>query len=108
MTTKLLQQIQQMARDGWCDAEIARRLGIHVSVARSWRVKAGLPYGRKGMRNKTKCYAVYDGKTSDFLFEGTIEEVAQFLGKTMGGIYSCISRNKSGKLRKYEFYEVEI
>lgn len=107
MTTRLLAEIKRLSCDGWCDAEIARRMGINQGVVRIWRTKAGLPYGRKGMHHKKKVYAVYDGKTSEFLTEGTIEEVARFLGKTMQGIYCCICRCKSGKSKKYEFYEVE-
>lgn len=107
MTTKLLSEIKRLACDGWCDAEIARRLGIRAAVARKWRAKSGLPRGKKGMLYKRKVYSVYNGKTSQFLFEGHTDEIAQFLGLSTKSIYCCICRCKSGKNKKYEFYEVE-
>ena len=107
MTTKLLAQIEELARDGWCDAEIGRRLGIDTTTARRWRVRLGIANGKKGRKYPAKRYTVYDGKSSCYLFEGTGKEIADFLGLSRKTIYSYIHLALLGKVKKYVFCEVE-
>ncbi len=106
MTTKRLAQIEQLAKEGWCDAEIGRRLGIDTSTARRWRIKFGLPVGKKGRTYPARRYTVYERKTSRYLFEGTGKEIADFLGLSRKTIYAYIHLTLKGKVKKYEFYEV--
>lgn len=107
MTTKLLARIEGLARDGWCDSEIGRRLGIDTKIVRLWRMKAGIPIGKKGKRITTKRYSFYNRRTSEFLVEGTAKECAVFLGLKESSIHSLIYHTRKGRLQKYEIYEVE-
>lgn len=106
MTTKSLAQLIDLVQEGWCDAEIGRRLGVDTSTARRWRVREGLPVGKKGRVSHPRIYTVYDRKTSRYLFEGTGREIADFLGLSRKTIYSYINRTLSGQTYKYEFCEV--
>lgn len=107
MTTKLLAQVEALAREGWCDSEIGRRLGISNGVVRLWRMKAGIPIGKKGKRIPTKRYSFYNRRTSEFLVEGTTKECAAFLGLKESCIKSLIYHIRKGRLKKYEIHEVE-
>lgn len=106
MTTKTIVKIEQLARDGWCDAEIGRMVGVDTSTARRWRIKAGVEPGKNGRRYPARKYAVYDAKSTEFLVEGTAKEIAEFLGLKRSGMYSTIYRSLRGQLNKYEFCEV--
>lgn len=107
MTTKTLAKIESLAKEGWCDAEIGRRLGIDTSTARRWRIKLGLLVGKNGRTYPARRYTVYERKTSRYLFEGTGKEIADFLGLSKKTIYSYIHLTMIGKTKKYEFCEVE-
>lgn len=107
MTTKMLAQIETLAREGWCDSEIGRRLGISNEVVGPWRMKAGIPIGKKGKRIPTKRYSFYNRRTSEFLVEGTAKECAAFLGLKESSIHSLIYHTRKGRLQKHEIYEVE-
>lgn len=107
MTTKTLAQIEGMAREGWCDAEIGRRLGLEQKTVWRWRSRAGLPPGKKGRAYPARRYTVYDRKTSRYLLEGTGKEIADFLGLSRKTIYAYIYQTLKGKAKKYEFCEVK-
>lgn len=107
MTTKLLAQIEELAREGWCDAEIGRIVGIDQKTVWRWRVKAGLTPGKKGRQYPAKKYIFYNRRTSEFLVEGTAKECAAFLGLKESSIYSQIYHTRKGRLKKYEIFVVE-
>lgn len=106
MTTGTLAKIEELAREGWCDAEIGRRLDIDTKTAQRWRVRYGIPCGKKGRTYPAKRYTVYDRATSQYLFEGTGKEIADFLGLSRKTIYSYIYLTLKGKGKKYTFCEV--
>lgn len=107
MTTKTLMQIEALACDGWCDAEIARRTGCTHHTVRYHRTNAGIPPGENGRSgDKPKRYTAYDKRTSEYLYEGTIRELATALGLTLSSAKSIVNRTRRGMLNKYEFYEV--
>ena len=54
MTTKTLAKIEQLAREGFCDTEIARRVGQKYQAVRYWRIKAGVPKGNAGKHIQKK------------------------------------------------------
>ncbi len=109
MTTKLLAQIEQLSRDGWCDAEIGRRLGIDTKTVQRWRSKAGLTPGKKGRAGGAgrAMYTFYLRTTGEYLCEGTVEECAAALGLQRCSMHNIISRTRKGALKKYEIYKVE-
>lgn len=108
MTTKMLTQIEQLAREGWCDTEISRRTGRAIAVVRYWRTKVGIPRGRKGNRNlSAKRYAVYDGKTTQFVIEGDVRECAEYMGIKVTTFRNYKWKFEQGRYKKYEIYEVE-
>lgn len=109
MTTKTLAEIERLARSGWCDAEIARRTGQTHKVAREWRIKLGLPIGKKGKKaaKTARRYTFYDRRTTRYLCEGTARECAEALGLKVNSVESIICRTRNGIRTKYEIYEVE-
>ena len=106
MTTKMLSQLESWAREGICDAEIGRRLGLNAKTVWTWRTRAGLKPGKKERRYPARRYTVYDRATSQYLFEGTGKEIADFLGLSRKTIYSYIYLTLKGKGKKYTFCEV--
>lgn len=102
MTIKTLNQIKELHSAGYVDREIAEELGISQTNVHYWRSKLGLEPNRTN-----RWYAIYDRKTSDFIFEGRLAECCEFLGLTLCAFRRRYSRFKTGAAGKYEIYEVE-
>lgn len=103
MTTKIVNQIEQLAREGWCGSEISRRLNIPGSTVRRFIQDAGIPAGKKGhagFASKEK-YTFYLRSTGEYLCEGTTEECAAALGLKPGSVHTIIHLNRNAKSKKY-------
>ena len=109
MTTKQLAEVLRLAKEGYCDTAIGLRVGVSVSSVRYWRTKEGIPVGKKEDNRGTKrnVYVFYDRKSSQYLCEGTVPQIANALGISPKSIHSIISRTRSGALKKYEIFGVE-
>lgn len=109
MTSKTFVEICRLAREGYCDAEIGRRVGEDHAKVRYWRIKAGIPAGERnrGHFPSVKIYTFYNRRTSEYLCEGTVNQCAAALGLSPRTVYSVISRVRNGIQTKYEVHEVE-
>lgn len=111
LATKQLEQLKELNQAGLSDIEISKRLGCGRVVARNWRVKLGLPAkGKPGRKpgSKKKRYTVYDKYTSEYICEGTAQEISEYIGIAVSTIYPEVTMARKGKPRtRYEIVEVE-
>ena len=104
MTTKMLAEIERMNKAGMNDAWISEELGMDKCTVGYWRKKLGLTV----VGNiRSKRYTVYDGKTTQFIIEGTSRECAAKLGIEIQSFRRNKMRFNRGQYKKYEIYEVE-
>lgn len=104
MTTKQVSELRRMNKAGLNDHIIAETLGLPQNTVWYNRSNLGLPVNHK---RRYRRYEVYDGKTTEYLFEGTARECAEWMGLTKKGFNSAFALFGKGKYRKYEIYEVE-
>lgn len=102
MTTKQLDALVLFHSEGYVDRQIADEIGIKECKVRYWRTKLGLAPNRTNKR-----FTVYDRKTSEFVFEGTLLAVCDYLGISCVAFRSRRRRFNAGAKGKYEIYEVE-
>ena len=105
MTAELLEQIREMNGQGLNDAIIAERIYCSDSTVGNWRRRLNLPPA--GINRTKKLYAIYDGKTTQFLMEGSARECAEYMGITKSAFHSHKARFERGEYKKYEIYEVK-
>lgn len=77
MTTRQIAEVERMNRLGLNDHIIAEALDLPQNTVWYCRNNLGLPVN-KGQRRPR--YTVYDGKTGQYLFEGTSRECADWMG----------------------------
>ena len=104
MTTRQFMELRRMNQAGLNDHIIAETLGIPQTTVWYNRNKLGLPVVK---RKRHKRYTVYNGKTSEYLIEGTAKECADWLGLTREGFNSAFGLFRKGQYKKYEIYLVE-
>lgn len=92
--------------EGCMDIEMAEILGYSTQTIARRRNALGLPRN-KTHRRDAKRYAVYLRNTSEFITEGTIWEVSQFLNRSVHTLRSYICRQNRGEKPYYELVEVE-
>lgn len=105
LTTKTHKELLRMAREGMYDKDIARKLGLSVQVVSYHRVQAGIRRGR-GKPFHT-VYQMYD-KAGNYLFEGSVQQCAEFLGVQENTIRQYISRFRAGKRTPVEIYAEDV
>lgn len=106
MTTRMILRIKELNEAGMNDVMISERLGISYTTVSYWRIhKLGLP--RTGVYRSKKRYIVYDGKTTQFIVEGTTKECADALHLTPATFRTAKTNFEKGIYRKYEIYEVK-
>lgn len=98
--------IRELHAEGCMDIEIAEILGLPHPTVRQRRVRLGLPKNETYHRG-SKRFSVYKRDTEEFLIEGTIREIALFLGKSQSTLRSYLSRRKAGLRPYYEIYEAD-
>lgn len=104
LTTKTHQELLRMAREGMYDKDIARKMGLSVQIVSYHRVQAGIRRGR-GCAFHT-VYQLYD-RAGNYLFEGNVQQCAEFLGVHEDTIRQYISRFRSGKRTPVEIHAEE-
>lgn len=104
VTTKQVSQLRRMNQAGLNDYIISERLGVPVRTVCYNRNKLGLTVNQK---RRYRRYEVYDGKTTEYLFEGTARECAERMGITKTGFNRAFQEFFKGNYKKYEIYEVE-
>ena len=105
LTTKTISEIARLNAEGLNDEEIADVLGMKRCTVHYWRsIKLGLP--NTGHYRTAKRFTVYDGKTTQFLVEGTIKEICAALGMAYITFQHAKTAFERGRYYKYEIYEV--
>lgn len=105
-----LNRIREMNLAGMNDTAIAEELGLPLQRIHDIRTGMGLPVVRKRRRSRDKMtkYSAYSKHTSEFVCEGTAQEVADFLGLKKCTVYSEVTRTKQGCPQgRYEIVRVE-
>lgn len=105
MTAEILSQIEGMNRKGLNDEIIAEKIFCGTSTVRKWRKVLGLPIA--GVNRTKRRYALYDGKTTQYIMEGTARECAAYMGVKVETFRSAKVRFEHGRYKKYEIYEVD-
>lgn len=99
-------RIKRLSEDGLYDREIAKLVGISAHRVSYCRKKLGILRPR-GAQYHT-LYTMYDGKTSEYLFEGTVAECANFAGVQESTIRQYRSRFLAGQKPKYEIHSEDF
>lgn len=105
MTEEILAQIEEMNRNGMNDRIIAEKIFCSTTTVARGRRLLGL--SAAGINRTKKRYVLYDGKTTQYIMEGTARECADYMGMTLRSFYQNKSRFRRGTYKKYEIYEVE-
>ena len=105
MTAECLAKIEQMNKKGLNDTIIGEDIGFAPNTVGYWRRKLGLPAA--GINRSTKLYTIYDGRTTQFIMEGTSRECSEYMGIKPGSFHSCKVRFEQGLYKKYEIYDVK-
>lgn len=106
MSQEVENRIKRLSENGLYDREIAKRVGISARRVSYWRKKLGI-IRPKGAQYHT-LYTMYDGKTSEYLFEGTVAECANFAGIQEATIRQYRSRFLAGQKPKYEIHSEDL
>ena len=101
LTTKTHQELLRMAREGMYDRDIAEALGVSNNIVSYYRKQAGILRGR-GCAFHT-VYQLYD-RAGNYLFEGNVQQCAEFLGVHEDTIRQYISRFRAGKRTPVEIH----
>lgn len=104
MTSRQIAEVRRMNRAGMNDSAIADVLGLPQNTVWYCRTRMGLPVVLE--KRNTMRYTVYDGKTSEYLFEGTARECAERMGIERQSFNRAHSLFLRGRYRKYEIYAV--
>lgn len=99
-------RIKRFSEKGLYDWEIAKQVGISVQRVSYCRKKLGIVRTR-GAKYHT-LYTMYDGKTNEYLFEGTVAECANFAGVQESTIREYRSRFLAGQHPKYEIHSEDF
>lgn len=105
MTAEILSKIEEMNRKGLNDSIIAEALYCSITTVFRGRTMLGLP--RVGSNRTTKRYTIYDGKTTQYIMEGTAKECAEYMGVKVHNFHALKSKFRRGLYKKYEIHEVE-
>ena len=95
----------ELYHEGLMDVEIAEIMGVKAPTVRARRVRMGLPKNTTYHRF-TQRFSVHDGNTLEFLFEGTVREIAEYMGIKPVSVRSNIWRCRHGVVCRYLIYEV--
>lgn len=96
----------ELYADGLMDIEIAEIMGVGTSTVWDRRKKLGLPKNPCNRRT-AKVFSVYDGKTGEYIMEGTVREITQRLNILDTTVRSYVVRTGREMSGKYKIYEVE-
>lgn len=107
ITTMTIKRVAKLAKEGLYEREIAAKLGIPRSTVAWCRRSAGI-CGQRGYHRHRVRYTVYDRRTSQYLCEGNVEEIAAYLGITANGVRQSKSRQGAGRPTKYLIYTEEM
>ena len=107
LTSLTIKRIIERAKDDVPDRVIAAELGVPRSTVAHCRQSAGIHRARGYRRHRVR-YTVYDRRTSQYLCEGNVEEVAAYLGITANGVRQSKSRQGAGRPTKYLIYTEEM
>lgn len=105
MTAEILAKIEEMNKKGLNDSIIAEQLHYGETTVGTWRRRLGLPI--TGINRTKKRYAIYDGKTTQYIMEGSSRECAEYMGIKPESLRTLKNRFERGKYKKYEIYDVE-
>lgn len=94
----------ELYNEGLMDIEIAEIMGFAIQTVWKRRTQMGLPKNPQHHRT-AKVFTVYDGKTDEYIMEGTIREIGQRLGIYETTVRSYAARTKQGVPIKYKVYE---
>lgn len=106
VTSLNLVKIIELAKTGMLDKDIAEKTGVTKSSVTYHRQCAGFKR-KKGMPYHT-LYTIYDGKTGAYLYEGTVDQCARFLGVREATIREYRARYAHGIKTRYEVHSTEI
>ena len=106
VTSRNLVKIIELAKAGMIDKDIAEETGVPTHSVTYHRQCAGFKR-KKGMPYHT-LYTIYDGKTGAYLYEGTVDQCARFLGVREATIREYRARYAHGIKTRYEVHSTEI
>ncbi len=98
--------IIELHGEGCMDIEMGEILGYSPQAIMRRRQSLGLPKNETHRRD-AKRYAVYLRKTTEFITEGTIREIALYMNRSEHTLRSYICRQNKGEEPYYELVEVE-
>lgn len=98
--------IRELHGEGLTNIVIAEILGIAPATVSKRMDAMGLERNPT-IRRDSKRYAVYDSKTSEFVMEGTLRELAEMSGIKTVTAHSHLRHYHQGKKCRWEFQEVD-
>lgn len=98
--------IRELHGEGLTNIVIAEILGIAPATVSKRMREMGLERNPT-IRRDSKRYAVYDSKTSEFVMEGTLRELAEMFGIKTVTAHSHLRYYRMGKKCRWEFQEVD-
>ena len=108
LTSKQLIKMRELYDSGLGDTAIAAELGVSRYAVMRWRRARNLATKSGHTGRKPKDYIFYDGKTDELIVCGDARTCAAYLGMSVSGLRSCISRCRTGKTSKYVVYQSDI
>ena len=98
--------ILELHGEGLMNIEIAEILGVTPSAISNRMKDMGLEHNETRRRG-AKRYQVYDSKTSQFVMEGTLRELAEMFGINRVTAHTHLHNYRVGRGCRWEFHEVE-
>ena len=91
MTTKTLENLKELHRQGFNDRQVASLLGVSKPTVEYWRWKLGISANNR--YEPQKYYTIYDCKDNVRAF-GSAKECAEKLGIKVESVYRMAHRSK--------------
>lgn len=96
----------ELYNEGLMDIEIAEIMGVAIQTVWNRRTQLGLPKNPQHHRT-AKVYTVYDGRTGEYIMEGTAREITIRLNIIESTVRCYVALSKQGKDCRYKIYEVK-
>ena len=92
MTTEKRDTLLRLAREGLYDRQVAQQLGVSTATVGYYRKRYGLLRGKRPPKHTL--YTVYD-LDEQYLFEGNVQECAEYLGVSQITVrrYACLRKS---------------
>ena len=96
----------ELYNEGLMDIEIAEIMGFAIQTVWNRRKQLGLPKNPQHHRT-AKVYTVYDGRTGEYIMEGTTREITKHLNILETTVRCYVALSKKEKHCRYKINEVK-